>query len=149
MNDNMNIYPPKLQDFIDTISLLPDENEKINLLIDYADKYKEAPPEIAVKPYPEKNKVPFCESGAYVWTIKKDDNRLKFYFAVENPQGISAKALAAILDKTLSGEKAEDIADISEDIVNKIFGQSLSLRKNMGLAGIVQMIKRDARNFIR
>ncbi len=144
----MNTYPQKLQDFIDTISLLPDENERINLLIDYADKFKEAPPEVARKPYPDKNKVPFCESGAYVWTIKKDDNRLKFYFAVENPQGISAKALAAILDKTLSGEKPEDVINISEDVVNKIFGQSLSLRKNIGLTGIIQMIKRDAKNLI-
>ena len=144
----MNDYPEKLQDFLDTISLMPDESERINLLIDYADKFKEAPKEIAEKPYPEKNKVPFCESGAYVWTIKQEDNSLKFYFVVENPQGISAKALAAILDKTISGEKPENIVNIPEDVVNKIFGQSLSMRKNMGLTGIIQMIKRDAKNFV-
>jgi cysteine desulfuration protein SufE len=145
----MNNYPYRLQDFVDTISFLPDENERISLLIDYADKYKEAPPEIAEKPYPDRNKVTFCESGAYVWTIKEDDGRLKFYFAVENPQGISAKALAAILDKTLSMEKPENISNISEDIVNKIFGQSLSSRKNMSLTVIIQIIKRDAKNFIQ
>ena len=144
----MNDYPEKLQDFLDTISLMPDESERINLLIDYADKFKEAPKEIAEKPYPEKNKVPFCESGAYVWTIKQDDNSLKFYFVVENPQGISAKALAAILDKTISGEKPENIVNIPDDVVNKIFGQSLSMRKNMGLSGIIQQIKRDAKNFV-
>ena len=144
----MDNYPEKLQDFIDTISLLPDENERINFLIDYADKFKEVPIEIAEKPYPEKNKVPFCESGAYVWTKRQDDSSLKFYFAVENPQGISAKALAVILDKTLSDEKPENIINIPDDIINKIFGQSLSLRKNMGLIGIIQMIKRDAKNLI-
>ena len=144
----MDNYPEKLQDFIDTISLLPDENERINFLIDYADKFKEVPVEIAEKPYPEKNKVPFCESGAYVWTKRQDDSSLKFYFAVENPQGISAKALAVILDKTLSDEKPENIINIPDDIINKIFGQSLSLRKNMGLIGIIQMIKRDAKNLI-
>ena len=144
----MSSYPEKLQDFLDTISLLPDESERINILIDYAEKFKEVPPEIAEKPYPEKNKVPFCESGAYVWVKKQDDNTLKFYFSVENPQGVSAKALAAILDKTLSGETPENIINIDEDIVNKIFGAGLSTRKNMGLSGIIQMIKRDAKDFL-
>ena len=144
----MNSYPEKLQDFIDTISLLPDESERINILIDYAEKFKEVPPEVAEKPYPEKNKVPFCESGAFVWTKKQNDNTLKLYFSVENPQGISAKALAAILDKTLSGETPENIINIDEDIVNKIFGSSLSTRKNMGLTGIIRMIKRDAKDFL-
>jgi cysteine desulfuration protein SufE len=144
----MNNYPQKLQDFLDTIFLLPDESERINFLIDYAEKFKEVPSEIAEKPYPEKNKVPFCESGAYVWTKQQPDDTLKFYFSVENPQGISAKALSAILDKTLSGESPENIINISEDVVHEIFGQSLSMRKNMGLTGIIQMIKRDAKNFL-
>ena len=144
----MNNYPQKLQDFLDTISLLPDESERINFLIDYAEKFKEVPSEIAEKPYPEKNKVPFCESGAYVWTKQQPDDTLKFYFSVENPQGISAKALSTILDKTLSGESPENIINISEDVVHEIFGQSLSMRKNMGLTGIIQMIKRDAKNFL-
>lgn len=144
----MNSYPEKLQDLIDTISLISDESERINLLIDYSERFKEVPPEIAKKPYPEKNKVPFCESGVYVWIRKQEDNRLKLYFSVENPQGISAKALAAILDKTLSGETPENIINIDEEIVAKIFGASLSTRKNMGLIGIIQMIKRDAKNCI-
>jgi cysteine desulfuration protein SufE len=144
----MNSYPEKLQDFLDTISLLPDESERINILIDYAEKFREVPPEIAEKPFPEKNKVPFCESGAYVWIKKQNDNTLKLYFSIENPQGISAKALAAILDRTLSGETPENIVKINEEIVNKIFGNGLSTRKNMGLAGIIQMIKREAKDFL-
>ena len=144
----MSSYPEKLQDFLNTISLLPDESERINILIDYAEKFKEIPPEIAEKPYPEKNKVPFCESGAYVWTKRQNDNTLKFYFSVENPQGISAKALAVILDKTLSGETPENIINIDENIVIEIFGSGLSTRKNIGLTGIIRMIKRDAENFL-
>jgi len=50
--------------------------------------------------------------------------------------------LAVILDKTLSGEKLEAVLDLPEDLVYKIFGQGLSMGKNMGLTGIVQMIKR-------
>lgn len=139
-------YPKKLQDLLESLSMFSEDSERINLLVDYADKLETVPSEIAQKPYPDENKVPFCESGAYVWTKKRPDNTLKFYFIVENPQGISAKALSSILNKTLSGEKPENILQVSEDIVYKLFGQNLSMGKNMGLSGIIQMVKRDAKN---
>lgn len=145
----MSNYPKKLADLLESLSMYSEDSDRINLLIDYAEKMKEVPQEIAQKPFPEENKVPFCESGAYVWTKKQDDNTLKFYFAVENPQGISAKALSSILDKTLSGEKPENIMEISEDIVFKIFGKNLSMGKNTGLSGIIQMIKRDAKKYLQ
>lgn len=144
----MDDYPAKLNEIVETLSLISDQQERRDILIDYAEKYKEVPPEIAKRPFPEKNKVPFCESGAYVWTIPQTDGTLKFFFAVENPQGISARAMSAILDKTLSGEKPESIIKINEDLVYKIFGQSLSMGKNMGLTGIVQRVIRDTKKFL-
>ena len=44
--------------------------------------------------------------------------------------------------------KPEDIEKIPLDVIYKIFGQSLSMGKNMGLTGILQMMKRDAKKFI-
>ena len=144
----MSDYPKKLEDFVETLSLLSDKQERRDILVDYAGKFKEVPSEISVRPFPEENKVPFCESGAYVWTLPQDDGTLKLFFAVENPQGISAKVLCAILASTLSGEKPEDIIKIDEDLVYKIFGESLSMGKNMGLTGIVQRIVRDAKKYL-
>jgi cysteine desulfuration protein SufE len=138
----MSSYPDKLNDLLDLFAMYPTDKERIDLLVDFAEKFSEVPPEIASKPYPEENKVPFCESGAYVWKVKQPDDTVKLYFAVDNPQGVSAKALSAILQNTISGEKAEVIRSIPDDLVYRIFGQSLSMGKNMGLAGIVQMVKR-------
>ncbi len=140
--------PKKLADLLETLSMFPDETQRIDLLISYADKFKSVPEEIATKPYPDENKVPFCESGAYVWVKKNEDGTLKFYFAVENPQGVSAKSLAVILEKTVSGESPEAVLNIPEDLVYKIFGQGLSMGKNMGLTGMVQMIQRRAKEFL-
>jgi cysteine desulfuration protein SufE len=141
-------YPKKLNDFLDNLSIIKDQQERINILIDCADKFKEVPPEIAKRPFPEENKILFCESGAYVWTNLQQDGTVKLYFAVENPQGISAMALSSILDITLSGETPENILKIPDDLVNKIFGESLSMGKNMGLTGILQKIRRDVKNFL-
>jgi cysteine desulfuration protein SufE len=135
-------YPDKLEELLELFSMYTSEKERIDMLVDFADRFREVPPDIAQKPYPEKNKVPFCESGAYVFKVKHPDETVKLYFAVENPQGVSAKALSAILEKTLSGEKEEVLKNIPEDLVYKLFGQSLSMGKNMGLTGIIQMIKR-------
>ena len=66
---------------------------------------------------------------------------MKLYFAVENPSGISAKALAAILDKTLSGLPASEIATVNCDIVEQIFRQNISMGKGMGLMSMVQAVQ--------
>jgi cysteine desulfuration protein SufE len=139
----MDQFPQKLKELLDLFSMLSSEQERIDFLINYSDKFKENPDQIAQ--LTEENNVPFCESGVYVWANEQPDKTLKFYFAVNNPQGISAKALTVILDQTVSGEKPETILNIPDDLVFKIFGQNLSMGKNMGLSGIVQMVKRKAR----
>jgi cysteine desulfuration protein SufE len=142
----MNDYPEKLQNVIDELALIEDPQDRMEFLIDYADKFKEVPEEIARRPFPAETKVPFCESEAYVFT-EQDDGSLKFYFAVDNPNGVSAKALAQIFSSTLQELKPEDILKIPTDVVYKIFGQNLSMGKNLGLTGILQMMKRDAKKF--
>lgn len=144
----MNIYPLKLQEIVDTISMFKDQNDRINVLIDFAEKFKEVPADVAVRPYPNEHKVEYCESEAYVWAKTNDDGTIKLYFAVENPQGVSAKALAVILDKGLSCETAENILKVNTDIVFEIFGQSLSMGKNLGLTGIVQMVHREVKRIL-
>jgi cysteine desulfuration protein SufE len=145
----MSDYPKKLEEVVEILSLLSDQQERRDILIDYAESFKEVPSEISNRPFPEENKVPFCESGAYVWTLPQQDGTLKLFFAVENPQGISARALCAILASTLSGEKPENIIKIDEDLIYKIFGESLSMGKNMGLTGIIQRVVRDAKKYLK
>jgi len=143
----MNSFPEKLNRLLELFSMLSGDQERIDFLIGYADKYKTTPD--AMAQLTEENNVPFCESGVYIWVEKQPDKTLHFFFAVENPQGISAKALTVILDQTLSGEKPETILNIPDDLVFKIFGQNLSMGKNMGLSGIVQMVKRKTKEYLK
>ena len=73
--------------------------------------------------------------------------RLKLHFAVENPSGVSAKALAAILDKALSGLPAADIAKVDAEIVERLFRQNISMGKGMGLMSMVQSVQALAKRF--
>ena len=132
--------PEKLTQTLDMLDSVTDRNERIQLLIDIAGRFRDVPPRIAQRPFPEEHRVPACESEAFVFAEERPDGTLDFHFAVENPQGISAKAMAAILDQTLSGAPPEQVAEVPGDIVYRVFGRELSMGKSMGLMGMVGMV---------
>ena len=138
--------PKKLQELLETFDMFPDPADRTGLLLSYADQFREVPTEIATRPFPKDHQVPQCESDAYVWAMKQPDGTLNLYFAVENPSGVSARALAAILDRTLSGLPASDIANVSCDIVERIFRRNISMGKGMGLMAMVQAVQALAKN---
>ena len=133
--------PGTLQDVLDLFATFEDPSDRTNLLLSYADQFKEVPREVATRPFGRDHLVPHCESEAYVWAMKLPDGTLKLHFAVENPSGISARALGAILDRTLSGLPPATIAQVTPDIVEGIFRQNISMGKGMGLMSMVQAVR--------
>jgi len=133
--------PAKLQDTLDLFATFDDPADRTDLLLSYADQYREVSPEVATRPFGRDHLVPHCESEAYVWAVRMPDGTLKLHFAVENPSGISAKALAAILDRSLSGLPAADVAEVTPDVVEAIFRQNISMGKGMGLMSMVQAVR--------
>ena len=133
--------PPALQKLLDTFAMFPDPADRTELLLSYADKFREVPPQVAARPFDKSHQVPQCESDAYAWAVKNPDGTIRLHFAVENPSGISAKALAAILERTLSGLQPEEIEAISPEIVEQIFRQNISMGKGIGLMGMVNAVR--------
>ncbi|HKI03860.1 MAG TPA: SufE family protein [Thermoanaerobaculia bacterium] len=132
--------PEKLTQTLEMLEMVPDRSERIQLLIDIAGRFEDVPPRISRRPFPREHLVPACESEAYVFTEERPDGTLDFHFAVENPQGISAKAMAVLLDETLSGAPPAQVAEVPQDIVYKVFGRELSMGKSMGLMSMVGMV---------
>lgn len=137
-------YPPKLAELVETFALL-ERSELIDALIGIADRFEEVPPAVARRPFPAGAKVPACESEAYVFPAPRPDGTLDLHFAVENPQGLSAKAMAVILGESLSGEDPALFAELSSELPLEVFGRELSMGKNMGLMGMVAMVAHAAR----
>ena len=137
--------PKKLDELLETFDMFPDPADRTSMLLSYADQFREVPGEIAQRPYPRSHQVPQCESDAYAWAVRQPDGGLKLWFAVENPSGVSAKALAAILDRTLSGLPPGEIAQIDSSIVERIFRQNISMGKGMGLMSMVEAVRALAR----
>lgn len=141
-------YPARLQTMLDVFAGVTDVHERTQLLIDFARKFKEVPPEVATRPFAADHLVKHCESEAYAWAVPNPDGTLKLHFAVENPSGVSAKALAAILDKALSGLPPAEIAKVDAEIVEKLFRQNISMGKGMGLMSMVQTVAALARRHL-
>ena len=139
------LVPPGLQDILDSLAMFPDRADRIQLLIGFAEKFSPVPPCIATRPFAESHRVPGCESEAFAWSILDETGHLHHYFAVENPQGVSAMAMAVILQDGHKGATPIQIADVPEDVVYTIFGRELSMGKSMGLMGLVQMVKAQAK----
>jgi cysteine desulfuration protein SufE len=137
----------KLDELQETLDMFSDPSSRADLLIGFADKFREVPSEIATRPYPKRHQVPQCESEVYVWSRLNPDRTVKLEFAVENPSGISAKALAVILDRIYSGQPAEDVLALDVGIVERVFRQNISMGKGLGLKSMVmavQALTRDA-----
>ncbi len=137
--------PDHLRQVIETLNSTQDSEERAALLIHWADRYRPVDASVARRPYDPAHRVPYCESDAYVWAVRKNDGTLGLHFAVENPSGISAKALSAILKQTLSGLPAATVAAVPPDIVLEIFRQNISMGKGMGLMAMVQAVQALAR----
>jgi len=138
-------YPPELAELVEDFDTISDRSERTEMLIEWADQFEPVPERVAVRPFPEEHKVPACESEAYVWAEDQTDGSIKYYFAVENPQGLSAMAMAAILEHTVSGQPSEKIAAVSAEIVYSLFGSELSMGKGQGLTSMVSMVQNFAK----
>jgi len=140
----MTDIPAPLESVLEDFAFV-DRAERAELLIEAADRFEEVPPSIATRPFPEENHVQRCESEAYVWAEDRPDGTLKFHFAVENPQGLSAKSWGVIMDETLSGQPLAEVAAVSPEVVFAIYGKDLSMGKGQGLMGMLSHVTHAAK----
>ena len=144
----MTSAPPRLIELLEEFEPLP-RSDRMELLIDWAGQFVEVGADVAARPFPELNRAPHCESDAYVFATDLPDGTLRFSFAVENPQGLSARAWAAILDHVASGAPLEQVIAIDADAIYRIFGRELSMGKGQGLAGMLELVRAEARKRLR
>ncbi|QYK53128.1 MAG: SufE family protein [Fimbriimonadaceae bacterium] len=130
-------YPEPIQGFIETLSFLEDRADRIQALIELSKSYQPAPHE---KPYPTENRVPGCESEVYTWVSLKE-GALDIEIVVDNPQGLSAMALAALLSEALQGKSPSSAESLDGELVFALFGRELSMGKSLGLTNLVQQVK--------
>jgi cysteine desulfuration protein SufE len=142
--------PPLLEELVEDFKFV-DRQERAEMLIEFADEFASVavPERIATRPFPQENHVTRCESDAYVWAEDGPGGTQKYWFAVENPQGLSAKAWAVIMERALSGRPLEEVASVPPDVIFDLFGKELSMGKGQGLMGMLDHVTSAARRKMR
>lgn len=130
--------PAALQSQLEDLAFYSDRSERIQALIEIGEGFKN--PGQNEVPRNGATRVPGCESEVYI-SAEPFAQGKRFLIAVDNPQGISAMALAMILKEGLDGAPPEQVAQVTEEIVYEIFGRELSMGKSLGLTGMVRMVK--------
>jgi cysteine desulfuration protein SufE len=141
--------PEQLREVLEAFAESPADRNA--MLIEYSDQFTGVPERVAQRPYPASARVPHCESDSYVFAEALDGGqRIQYYFAVENPFGVSARALSAVLDSTINGLPAEEIARMPiDDLVPTLFGPHISMGKGQGLLGIASVVKALAQRQVK
>jgi len=114
-----------------------DRQDRIETLIALGEEFRN--PSSEELPRTDSARVPGCESEAYV--ARTADG---YRFAVDNPQGISAMALAVLLQDGLRGASAAEILALDDDLIYDVFGRELSMGKSLGLTNMVRVVKKMA-----
>jgi cysteine desulfuration protein SufE len=135
-------YPPPIDELVENLSFL-DRTERIQTLIDIGKSFRD--PGIS-KPYPAENRVPGCESDVYSWVTLTTEQTLSIQIAVDNPQGLSAMALAALLIQALHNQPPQTAETLSDDLVAALFGPELSMGKSLGLTNLVRQVRAQSLN---
>ena len=138
--------PAKLQEHLDNLAMFPDRQERIDLLIAIGEGYSNYSHEEV--PRDGECKIPGCESEVFLHT-ENSPNGLVYKIAVDNPQGISAMAMAEIIEESFTGAPLEQILAVPDDVVYDIFGRELSMGKSLGLMGMVRMAKYSAEKTLK
>lgn len=141
--------PAQLNEILELFHSAEDPTFRADLLIDFAARFSSADADLAVRPFLKEQQVPGCESEVYIFPKLLPDQTIDFQFAVENPQGVSAKGLAVILRNSLRHVPLEEVAALDSELVYTVFGRGLSMGKGRGLMGMVNMVKSIAREHLR
>lgn len=131
--------PSRLQDIIADFQL-SEGQEKLELLLQYAEKLPPLPDRLKTRPV---DAVPECMTPVSIYADTQA-GRLKFYFDVP-PESPTVRGYAAILSEGLEGATPEEILSIPGDFYQQMgLQQVLSYQRINGMVSILANIKKIA-----
>jgi cysteine desulfuration protein SufE len=133
---------PKIDEIIDTFQSL-DAELRPDVLLDYANKLPELPPDLAEAADRDDARVPECQTPVWLWIVPESGRvRIHARVAEEAP---TVKGLLSILVHGYSGATREEVAHVPNDLVQRL-GLSGLVRMNrmVGLTAMIQRVRRQA-----
>ena len=137
----MTPLPAKLSGLVEHYAGIQDRGERIEALIDLASAWRDVPPEVARRPFPETSKVPACESEAYVFARPRPDGGLEVDTRLLRELGLdTAPRSFPDLAGDDKGILAEDLEALAADLRTAALGGA-RIARQVRIAGSSRVLE--------
>ncbi|MCY3985613.1 MAG: SufE family protein [Candidatus Dadabacteria bacterium] len=121
-----------------------DQQEMINLLIDYSEDLPEIPQRLAGHVDRDLHRVHECETPVFIW-VEVADGRVSIFADVPEPFP-TVKGLVSILISAFDGLTPREIESSPADFISRLgLAQRLGIRRVRGLSAVYARIKSEVR----
>lgn len=118
-----------------------DAREKLELLVDFANGLPPLEPDYEARKSVEDRRVHECQTPVFLWT--EANAGIARLVAEVAPEAPTVKGFVAILAEAINGRPAADVAEISDDILDRMgLADVLGILRARGLRAIVARVKR-------
>lgn len=132
--------PPRLREIIDEFKE-SDRNEKLELLLDYADRMPELPP--ALRNHQGMEQVHECMTPVFIYAERAGPG-VVFHFDVP-AEAPTTRGFSALLADGLRGRTSQEILSVPSDFFTEMgLHQILSPQRLNGISAILAYMKRQA-----
>src|SRR4051794_770459 len=115
--------PEKLANTLETLGMITDRGERIQLLIDIADRFREVSPGIARRPFAEGNRVPARGSGGVRGGRAAPGGYAGFPLRGRESAGDPRKGSGGVVRRRPFRRAAGAVAAVPQDVVYQVFGR--------------------------
>jgi cysteine desulfuration protein SufE len=116
---------------------------RMQLLLQYARRFPEIPPELREARDAGLNRVPECQSPLFLW-VSVREGRVTLH--ADAPRDApTVRGFMGFLMEALNGASAEEVSRIPEDLLDQMgMGEVLGVMRTQGLGSVIRRVKQDA-----
>jgi cysteine desulfuration protein SufE len=118
--------------------------ERLELLLDYAEKLPSLPPELQTARDAGEHRVHECQTPVYLWVLN-DQGRVRLHCDVA-PEAPTIKGFVSILIDAFSGATPSEVVGVAPNVIQRLgLVEALGMVRMRGLSAILNRIREEAR----
>ena len=123
---------------------LGDDELRLALLLDYANKLPEIPDRLEAERDAGLNRVPECMTPVFLWVEPTDHETLRLFIDVAE-EAPTVQGLMSIIVRAYDDQPAAAIADMPQDLLQQLqLDRAIRMQRAVGFSGIVGRIRKAA-----
>ena len=136
---------PKVNDIIDTFQSL-DEQIRLEVLLDYANKLPDLPPDLAhAADNDDSGRIHECMTPVWLWVVRDDTAGGVRIHARVGREAPTLRGIVSVIAHGYEGADPEELAQLPGDLVNRLgLGGVVRMNRLVGLNAMIERIRREA-----